>query len=546
MPKPIALKPETIREIIALADDMTGLFAPPEYIPGCQVKSVADKDEYATDNGWIEAVCGKHNQQRCRWRGQYSGVAVNDYVDVIYFKSFRLFAVLNKGGTGANESSGNVWPKATRAGISETQYDDIDDFFDDLANGDQGIIGEWQTTTDVSGGHATIPTGADVKGSGVDVTVLTSADSNGTLEVAGSSLVEQLTITNTNTSDGLCITAAGGGRYDTVKCICESATGYNQGWYLYGDAELINCEAYCAGGGTNDYAVWVYNTGSNPTVTIRKGYFEGDVVADQSGATIHLDGPTITGSVTEQNSGVITGHYYDASGNHIQLDNLDTYHYGDINPIFNRTVNLGQVPSEHWRQNADELTWTGWAAYTGYVTPAVVSSASNSFYSMAHNAAAKAFRYRPAATGDFIFLRARASITYVVSGGLMIDDGIDTGDGNGADNYYKCYLYQAAVGTPIYVVEEYRIGGGAVTTNTSTFSFDADKFHGLSIHTAGTIWTSWTAAPFVFGENLRGVQFTTGTAPQTWTPARVGLYAVFTAVDGRRRVIFDWYDEATS
>lgn len=102
MPKPIALKPETIREIIALANDMTGLFAPPEYIPGCLVNSVADKDEYATDNGWIEAVCGKHNQQRCRWRGQYSGVAVNDYVDVIYFKSFKLFAVLNKGGTGAS------------------------------------------------------------------------------------------------------------------------------------------------------------------------------------------------------------------------------------------------------------------------------------------------------------------------------------------------------------------------------------------------------------------------------------------------------------
>lgn len=212
---------------------------------------------------------------------------------------------------------GNVWPKASQANISDTPYTNIDTFFDALLSGVQGIIGEWQTTTDQSGGHANVPTGADVKGSGVGVTILTSADSNGTIVIEGQSLIEQMTVENTDTTNGLCIGSTTGvdARFDTVKCISESASGYNQGFYIFdGNAELINCEAYCAGGGTNDYAVWAYDNGSGTLVTIRKGYFDGDVVADQAGAVIHLDGPTITGNVTEQNSGVITGHYYDSSG----------------------------------------------------------------------------------------------------------------------------------------------------------------------------------------------------------------------------------------
>lgn len=95
------LAPETIAAIRLLADDLQALFAPPELIPGCEVLSVADKDLYAADNGWIETRVGQHNQQRCRWRGQFAGVDVGDFVDVLFFASYRLFVVFGQGGSGA-------------------------------------------------------------------------------------------------------------------------------------------------------------------------------------------------------------------------------------------------------------------------------------------------------------------------------------------------------------------------------------------------------------------------------------------------------------
>lgn len=97
----MAITPQTINEINRLAELMGSMFAPAEFYPGCEVKSVADKDLYATDNGWIEAVVGQHNQQRCRWRGQFPNVQVGDYVDVLFFASYRLFVVFGQGGSSA-------------------------------------------------------------------------------------------------------------------------------------------------------------------------------------------------------------------------------------------------------------------------------------------------------------------------------------------------------------------------------------------------------------------------------------------------------------
>ena len=94
------LSPETLREIEKLAAEMGQVFSPPEFIPGCEVLSVADKDEYDTDNGWIEAICGQHNNQRCRFKAKFAGVQVGDYVDVLYFKSIQMFEVFAKGGDG--------------------------------------------------------------------------------------------------------------------------------------------------------------------------------------------------------------------------------------------------------------------------------------------------------------------------------------------------------------------------------------------------------------------------------------------------------------
>jgi hypothetical protein len=84
-----------------LADEMAGLFTPPDLIPGCEVLDITDRNLYAANNGWIEARVGQHNQQRCRWKGQIGNVQVGDFVDVLYFASYRLFVVYSQGGTGA-------------------------------------------------------------------------------------------------------------------------------------------------------------------------------------------------------------------------------------------------------------------------------------------------------------------------------------------------------------------------------------------------------------------------------------------------------------
>lgn len=106
------IKPQTRKEIDRFTTDLIARFTPPEYIPGCKVISVTDKDDYATDNGWIEAVCGQHNNQRCRWMGQVSDIAVNDYVDVFYYPSFKLFVVAGQGGTSAVKpaAGSGQWP----------------------------------------------------------------------------------------------------------------------------------------------------------------------------------------------------------------------------------------------------------------------------------------------------------------------------------------------------------------------------------------------------------------------------------------------------
>ena len=64
------LTPKTADELKKLADTIESRFTPPELIVGCTVKDISDKDLYASNNGFIEALVGQHNQQRCRYKGQ--------------------------------------------------------------------------------------------------------------------------------------------------------------------------------------------------------------------------------------------------------------------------------------------------------------------------------------------------------------------------------------------------------------------------------------------------------------------------------------------
>lgn len=117
------LSPDTIKAIELLAAELNNKFDPPEFIPGCVVKDVSDKDSYATNNGWIEALVSRHNQQRCRYRGFPPSVAVSDTVDVLYFRNFQLFTVFGQGGTGSINSVKNNYG-ATAAPVVGDDTDD--------------------------------------------------------------------------------------------------------------------------------------------------------------------------------------------------------------------------------------------------------------------------------------------------------------------------------------------------------------------------------------------------------------------------------------
>lgn len=93
--------PDIRNEVYDLADTMRAKFTPPDFVPGCEVQSIADIDEYTTNNGWIEATVGPHNQQRVRYYGEPNGVQAGDFVDVEYFPAYRLYRVFGStlGGT---------------------------------------------------------------------------------------------------------------------------------------------------------------------------------------------------------------------------------------------------------------------------------------------------------------------------------------------------------------------------------------------------------------------------------------------------------------
>lgn len=100
------LPPNVTREIVKTAETLRARFTPPEFIPGCEVKSISDIDQYATNNGWIEALCGQHNQQRVRYKGFPPAVGTADYVDVLYFRDRRLFEVYGWSGTATAPTDG--------------------------------------------------------------------------------------------------------------------------------------------------------------------------------------------------------------------------------------------------------------------------------------------------------------------------------------------------------------------------------------------------------------------------------------------------------
>lgn len=237
-------------------------------------------------------------------------------------------------------------------------------------------------------------------------------------------------------------------------------------------------------------------------------------------------------------SGSTTDNIYLASGKDIFPD-------GDIYGLWDRFINWGILPDEHWHQNADDISWVGYATYTGFTSTIGSSSTDHSSLKISVNPAASTFRYRASSNGADIYLRARCGLTYLSTSGIMIDDGTSNADGKGANNFYRTYITQSALGGAVTAVEEFRTGGGAVSTNVGP-TMPYGRPVGLKIAAiATTRWTNWLAQCSTIDE-LGEVRFTGGTGSMSWTPARVGLYAKHTGGDFGRKAVWDWYDEATS
>lgn len=229
------------------------------------------------------------------------------------------------------------------------------------------------------------------------------------------------------------------------------------------------------------------------------------------------------------------------------LDDRDVFPDADDAGLFDRLVNWGRDPVEHFRDGADDIAWTGWAAYVGYVTPSSLIY-SPSMYLIGHNAAARAFRYitvTPAAETKHLY--ARVSATYRNEIGIMIDDGVDAGDGQGANNFLRFYLTATAViGVPINYEYQYRTGGGAVNTITFTHTLIPNSFFGLWLRLDGTFWTNWSARAQIIGEaDISGALLTLLSGVpggRAWTPARIGIYYRNFSTSTLDRGVVDWLD----
>lgn len=223
-------------------------------------------------------------------------------------------------------------------------------------------------------------------------------------------------------------------------------------------------------------------------------------------------------------------------------------HHGDDDDfgLFNRRSNWGWDPDEHFRLSADDITWTGWAAYVGFVTPGTLAYYPSQYY-IAHNAAARAFRYitvTPAAAQKDI--AARVAISYQAEIGIMIDDGVDTGDGEGADNFLRFFIYAAGtLATAMYYRYEYRLGGAAkVVTSFAVLPLHPSVYYGVWISTRGTEWTNWRPRVMVFNEaNEASIQAFASVTPagMAWTPARVGIYYRNIGGSAANESAVDWF-----
>jgi hypothetical protein len=237
----------------------------------------------------------------------------------------------------------------------------------------------------------------------------------------------------------------------------------------------------------------------------------------------------------------------DANGNltatsgHISLAALkDVFPYNDASGLFSRLVNFKRVPDEHWSQGADQLTWLGWATYTGsWGTPATITR-SISQLSVTHGSGLRVFYYKDYTDGQAAIFAA-CGVSLGNETGLMLDDGNDSADGLGAANFVRIFIEYPTASSPANLAAEYRVGGGAVT-KTTYLSLPPQNIVGLSLqYGVGTRWTNWTAQIRIFGTAAIVTFIANIATGLAWTPARHGLYGRIGVVN--RTCVWDWFEE---
>jgi len=238
------------------------------------------------------------------------------------------------------------------------------------------------------------------------------------------------------------------------------------------------------------------------------------------------------------------GDHYLEAGHDVYPDEDD---YGLSTRVFNHSAN---TIDEHWRNGVDTLTWTGWASYTGFGTPTSLLARRQSNLVVAHTSALKMFYYRTITPTSFVRASTRVTLNHNAGGGLMLDDGTDTGDGDGADNFVRVFLYNSGGNTVDRLRTQYRVGGGSVTT-TDYFTglLEPARYRTIQIATGGTEFTSWLIYFYFQGEGVDVLgtsrYIATINPPFTWTPARIGVYGETTG-SVSQRLAWDWYEEGVT
>jgi len=277
--------------------------------------------------------------------------------------------------------------------------------------------------------------------------------------------------------------------------------------------------------------------GNSSILNINGGRVAGGVTVTSGSPTINLrEIPTLTGTI----STTATGFYRDSSGNIQGYGDVDILPYGDAYGLWFRKVDFGLSSiDEHWHQGSDELTWTGWAAYTGYNTPSTVSQA-NSKLIAGHSSSSRFFYYRSYANADTTLV-CSALTSLASECGLMVDDGVNAGDGEGANNFIRFYVIWSSATSNATLASDYRTGGGGVT-NATYLSFPPQDFISFALRYGnGTRWSNWGAVLRIAGDGGVVNSIVIPVSGLSWTPARHGLYGRNTV--GGRLVAWDWFIE---